>query len=104
MFGNIGDLLKKLDFKNLDIPGIASKLIPLVPDGKGKQAMDLAMSTAKRGGSSKDVKRALENMLSPQDRQRLASNQIWSNIPDDKDAIVNYGTNVAKQFQFLKQN
>lgn len=102
--GGIGDLLKGINLKNLDIGSIASKLINLAPDGKGKQAADLAISVANQGGSTKDVKRALENLASniPGAKEKLMNNQLWNNIPDDKDAVVQYGTNAAKQFQILK--
>lgn len=102
----IGELLKGLDFKNLNFLGIADKLVHLVPDGKGKQAMDLTMNLAKNGGSPQDIKRALENMI-PGSKEKIASvgllKQVWDNIPDDKDAVVTYGQNVMKQLQFLKK-
>lgn len=101
MFNGIGNFLKGIDFKNLDIEEIVSKLINVVPDGQGKKAMDLAMGIAKKGGNVKDVKNALENMI-PGAKEKLAANQIWNNIPEEKDALVNYGKNIAKQFQIIK--
>lgn len=104
MFGNgISDLFKGLDLKNLDFVGLANKLVNLVPDGQGKKAMNLAMGVAKNGGSPKDVKKALEDMI-PGAKEKLAGNQIWNNIPDDKAAIPTYGKNVAMQFNIFKND
>lgn len=108
--GNIGDLLKGIDFNNIDIGSIAGKLIHLIPDGKGKQAMDIGVNIARNGGSPRDVKKALEDFI-PGASEKLNGNQapallrqIWANIPDDKDAVVAYGQNVVKQFNLLKNN
>lgn len=107
--GNILDILKHLDLKKLDFSSIASKIIPLIPDGKGKEYMDVGLNIAKSGGSSKDVKKGLENLV-PGFTEKLNDpsipqviRQVWNNIPDDKDAVPQYGANVLKQLQLLKK-
>lgn len=114
MFGNlgnianIGNLLKKIDLKNIDFGKVANMVVPLVPDGKGKEAMDLGLNVAKSGGTPRSLKTALEGFI-PGAKEKLTGNQspallrqIWANIPDDPDAVEAYGRNILTQLSFLK--
>jgi len=99
--GIIADLLKKLDWE-----GVLSKITPLIPNNQGKVIADKGLSLAKSGGTPDDIMDMCESMI-PGSREKIKSvpmlSQLWEGMRGkNKDEIVTYGNNAAKNLNIFK--